>query len=895
MASRARIWLACVVFAALIFSCDLYLPLGVATGAFYVIIVLLTVRLTHRWDTPIAAGLCSVLMIVGAFLSPELSRNQWEATYATVNTSVSLIAVWATAYAIVRLRSSQEELGALNKELEQRVEQRTTDVRQQAAELTAANARLEREVAQREKAEREARDSQAVYESLVEDLPIPIIRKDDQGRFIFANAAFCSWVGHPREQIVGHTDFDFAPPSLAEKYRQDDQSVIDTGELFLDVEKNEHDGKVNWVHVIKTPARDGAGKIVGTQAIFWDVTARREAEERVRESEALYHSLVDTLPLCLLRKDQQGVYTFVNRRWCEYFGVPAERLLGETDFDFFPAEHARFYRESDRQVLETGEVYQDVEKITLPDGQERHIEVIKSAIRDADDNVTGVQIMFQDVTEELELEAELKKSEQRLQAVLDNTSAVVYIKDAQGRYMLVNREFESLFGVTMDELIGKTDYDLFPREFADAFRDIDRQILERGQTIEVEEMAPQPDGPHIYVSSKFPLRDENDRVFAVAGISTDITSLKRAEEQLRESQRRLDLALTSAEIGAWSWDLETDELFWDDRMHDIFGLRRGSFDGSNEAFIACLHPEDRARVEQAMRHCIDHPDNDLDIDYRVVWPEGHIRYVTCRGAALRGEDGKPVRVTGVCLDISERKQAEQQLQRYAKRLEASNRELEEFAYVVSHDLQEPLRTLQFFSDSLQADLAGKLDEQSRGDLQFIADAAQRMQQLVRDLLALSRTGRAELKRDRVPLAECVGDAVDALSNRIREMGAQIEVGELPDVQGDRTMLTQVFQNLIGNALKFVKPDTTPRVHVTATRRDTMCLVCVADNGIGIKPEYAKKIFAPFQRLHAASEYEGTGIGLAICRKVVQRHGGNIWVDSEGSNGTRFCFELPLAR
>ena len=890
MAPRTRTWLACIVFAALIFSFDVNLPLGVAAGAFYVIIVLFTVRLTNRWDTPLVAGLCTLLMAIGAWFSPPGTALM----YAIVNRCVSLIAVWATAYAIIRFRDSQAELAALNSELEARVEERSADAQQRAETLSQVNASLEREVKQREQAEIQARDSQAVYASLVEDLPIPIIRKDAEGRFLFANQAFCSWVGHELSEISGKTDADFAPPALAEKYRQDDLSVIKTGELFLDIEKNEHGGKVNWVHVIKTPARDGDGKINGTQAIFWDVTAKRIAEDRLRESEDLYHSLVDTLPLCLLRKDVEGKYTFVNKRWCEYFNVQAEDLLGKTDFDLFPPEIAKVYRDGDAEVMNSGDVYEDVELITLPDGRERSIDVVKAPVRDSEGAITGVQIILRDVTEELELEAQLKQSEQRLQAVLENTSAVVYIKDAEGRYLLINREYEALFGVDNEEVRGKTDYDLFPREFADAFRKVDQQVLQRGQTIEIEEVAPQPDGLHTYVSSKFPLKDETGAVYAIAGISTDITAIKRTESQLRESQQRLNLALTSAEIGAWSWDVYKGEAVWDDRMHDIFGMPRGSFAGTSEAFFDCLHPEDLERVRQAVQSSIDQKEIDLDVDFRIVWPDGTVRHITSRGAAVRGEDKRPARVAGVCLDITERKHAEQQLKEYASRLEATNRELEEFAYIISHDLQEPLRTLQFFSDSLQVNLKDQLDEQSRADLQFITDAAQRMQQLVRDLLALSRTGRAEMKKDRVPLQACLDDAMSALSNRVRETGATVDIGDLPEVRGDRVMLTQVFQNLIGNAFKFVPEATSPHVSVTAHSRDGMCEVCVADNGIGIKPEYAKKIFAPFQRLHASAEYEGTGIGLAICRKVVRRHGGRIWVDPSGEAGAKFCFALPLA-
>lgn len=887
MATRANIWLACLVFAGVIFLGDLYLPLHVAVGALYVAVILLTAWTSQRGAATFAAVVCSSLIIVGAVFSPGAG----ELNYVLANRGASLFAVWVAAYVVYRWGRSRRELAALNKELEKRVLDRTADARQRAAELEQANTQLQREIAQRQKAEIESRHSQAMYASLVEDLPIPIIRKDAQGHFVFANRAFCSWVGRQREEVIGSTDFDFSPQPLAAKYQRDDHSVLTTGELFLDVERNEHGGKVNWVHVIKTPARDADGAIVGTQAIFWDVTARREAEDRLRDSEALYHSLVDSLPVCLLRKDIEGNFTFVNATYCDFFGVEPDDIIDKNDFDIFPHDLALKYREGDRQVIEERLVYEDVERIQLRDGNMRHIDVIKTPVCDADNNVVGVQIIFSDVTDELALQAELKNVERRLQAILDNTSTVVYVKDLEGRYLLINREFETLFGVTLSEVIGKNDYDLFPGEFADAFRAVDRRVAEHGETIEIEEVAPQADGLHTYISSKFPLRGDQSEVYAVAGISTDITGRKRAEEQLRDSQQQLNLALTSAEIGTWSWDIAPDEIFWDDRTHDIFGLRRDTFAGTHAGFVAMLHPGDARRVQDAMEECLRHGD-DFDIDYRIVWPEGNIRHITARAAVLRNDDGEPVRMTGVCLDITERKGAEQQLRRYASRLEATNRELEEFAYIVSHDLQEPLRTLSFFSDSLQADLADTISGEARRDLQFIADAAQRMQQLVRDLLTLSRAGRTEMRRDSVPLRECVQAALDVLSTRIRETGAQVDVAELPVVQGDRTLLTQLFQNLVGNALKFVGPDDHPHVRVVATRRDGAWVVGVQDNGIGIKPEFAKKIFAPFQRLHASSEYEGTGIGLAICRKVVQRHGGTIWVESQPGHGANFQFELP---
>jgi len=228
-------------------------------------------------------------------------------------------------------------------------------------------------------------------------------------------------------------------------------------------------------------------------------------------------------------------------------------------------------------------------------------------------------------------------------------------------------------------------------------------------------------------------------------------------------------------------------------------------------------------------------------------------------------------------------------------LENKNRDLDEFTYVASHDLQEPVRKLVSFSKLLRQDVGANLNAQAEKDLTFIVEAAQRMRDLIQDLLALSRAGRSAMKVERISLATCARRACESLELRIRESEAAVEIGELPDVSGDATVLTQLFQNLIGNALKFVPNDRKPRVAVTAARNGPEWTITVADNGIGIKAEYFERIFAPFQRLHGRGEYEGTGIGLAICKKNVERHNGKIRVESEYGAGTRFHFTLPAEK
>jgi len=220
-----------------------------------------------------------------------------------------------------------------------------------------------------------------------------------------------------------------------------------------------------------------------------------------------------------------------------------------------------------------------------------------------------------------------------------------------------------------------------------------------------------------------------------------------------------------------------------------------------------------------------------------------------------------------------------------------NAELDEFTYVASHDLQEPLRKLTAFSSLLAKDLGHELPENARKDLFYITDAATRMQTLLQDLLNLSRSGRKELTITEVPLDQCVDGALSALSLKIEETGVEIRREPLPVVQGDKTLLTQLYQNLIGNALKFVAPGRKPEIEITVEQQADRIVYGVRDNGIGIPSQYAEQIFQPFKRLHGRGEHEGSGIGLSICRKVVERHGGEIWVESEPGAGAHFRFTL----
>jgi signal transduction histidine kinase len=360
--------------------------------------------------------------------------------------------------------------------------------------------------------------------------------------------------------------------------------------------------------------------------------------------------------------------------------------------------------------------------------------------------------------------------------------------------------------------------------------------------------------------------------------------------ELRASKERLDLALSSAGVGTWDWKIGEDSITWDDYMHPLFGMAPGTFGGTFEAFAVTLVPQERESVEQEIFRAVQ-DSADYDAEFRVVWPDHTIHVIAARGKVYRDEAGRPLRMTGVCWDVTERHRSEQALRRQARELTRSNRELEMFASVASHDLQEPLRMVASYTELLANRYADQLDEKARRWIGFAVEGTVRMKQLINDLLDFSRVGTRGKPFQSTDLNDVLRSVLLNLQTAIAECGAQIRHGPLPRVLGDATQLAQVLQNLIGNALKFRAKDKSPEIQLDADWQDGVWRISVRDNGIGIDPQFADRIFVIFQRLHSRDEYPGTGIGLAICKKIIERHGGHIGVESHPGEGTTFRFTL----
>jgi PAS domain S-box-containing protein len=466
------------------------------------------------------------------------------------------------------------------------------------------------------------------------------------------------------------------------------------------------------------------------------------------------------------------------------------------------------------------------------------------------------------------------------------------VVDAAGTICLVNTRTEALFGYTREELIGNNVAVLLPASSQSRYPALLTWALQQEGVHhlgEVERVRGQRRGGEefpVEVSISPIIIDDDRRVLAAI---RDISERSRILSALSKSEENLQIALESARVGIWSWDPSTGVLTWDSHMGPLFGLPAGAQPTNYEESMGLVHPEDRAAyVQEAIASLASK--EFFDERFRVIHPDGTIHWLASHARVWRDAEGNAIRLAGACWDVSEEQRHALALQRAAEELEASNKDLQQFAYAASHDLQEPLRAVAGCAQILQLRYNDLLDDEGRAVIRHTVDGARRMQTLIEDLLAYSRVGTRDMQLQPVSAEEPAREAMLNLEVAIAESGAQIWMESLPTVVADGGQLRQLFQNLLANAIKF-RGTEPPRIVLSAHREDAAWLFHVADNGIGIDPTHSARVFQVFQRLHTRGTYPGTGIGLAICKRIVERHGGRIGFHSELGAGATFFFSI----
>jgi PAS domain S-box-containing protein len=535
-----------------------------------------------------------------------------------------------------------------------------------------------------------------------------------------------------------------------------DEKIANHEQFDLEFRIFHKSGEIRWLSAKGGGIYNQDGDLTRVLGINMDITKRKNAEEELKKRVALLDISYEAIFSWDLDK---GIRSW-NHGAEMLYGYALDEAIACVSHDLlktqFPIEFEEFQDILTKEKKWTGELVH-----TTKDGKKIIVETRQQMIQDS----SGINVIIEtnrDITEKKKAEEDLKQSQKLLQDVINGFPSPIFVKDTEGRFLIINNKLEELLGVKNEELKGKTDYDIITKELAEYYMVNDQKVLEEGKPIVIEEEAEMIDGHHTYIANKFPIYDNKSEPYGVGSISTDITERKILENQMK---------------------ITMDEL------------------------------------------------------------------------------------------------------------KRSNEELERFAYVSSHDLQEPLRMVTLYSQLLERRYKDSLDSDADDFIEYIVENAKRMKQLIDDLLDYSRVTNQAKEFENVDLEKILDVVLINLSGSMDENTFKVTHKPLPTVLADQNQMLQVFQNLITNATKFhgKKP---PEINISAENGDNEWIFSISDNGIGIKPEHQKQIFDVFKRLHNRDEYPGTGIGLSIVQKIIKHHGGRIWVESEPGKGSTFYFTIP---
>lgn len=624
-----------------------------------------------------------------------------------------------------------------------------------------------------------------------------------------------------------------------------------------------------------------------------EITEQKIAERKLKEEMAFIDATLDSLPGIYYVLDQDGNFKRWNGQFEKISGYSFTEFANKNALDLFADEDKPKVRERIKEVFEKGCSSVEANLVTK-DGMTIPFFLTGSKFQKSETSyLIGLGL---DLSELKTVEYELKESEIRFNNLVDASPLPLCFINSKGDIVRFNDSFTKMFGYTHEDLPNVEQW------WELAYPDPEyREWVKKTWDVEINNSS---DNKCDITSREYKITCKNGtvRTIDIGGTvlngdmlvtCVDVTERKINEENLKSSRQQLRFALDAQQAGIWVWDIIQDDLVWDERMEILFGLEPGSFGGAHANWKELVHPEDILEVENKLEAYLKGGPA-YNVIYRVIWPDKSIHHINAQSLLVYDSNDNPTNMVGICLDVSDRVEAEERLKKALADLKTSNKELERFAYVASHDLQEPLRMVGSYLELLERRYSDKLDESAHEFIEYAVDGANRMKDMINDLLTLSRVETKGNPLEPINCRKIVNIVVKNLQNSIQDTGAVVEYSDLPWIIGDSIQLTMLFQNLIGNAIKFNESDN-PTIKIQVEDKDDFWQFSVIDNGIGIEQEYFDRIFIIFQRLHNKQKYSGTGIGLSLCKKIVERHGGKIWVESQPGKGTTFNFILKKAK
>jgi len=640
------------------------------------------------------------------------------------------------------------------------------------------------------------------------------------------------------------------------------------------------------------------------------------AKQKAEESEAKFRTLSDNSPAIIYRILIQPESRY------DYISPIVTRITGYSPEEFY-ADFNLSYRMIHPDDLEInagvnrkihGEPF--VLRLIRKDGKIIWVEQRQVMQYDKAGNPLAIEGISTDITAQKEAEAQLA-----FQAnLLSQVSEAVIATDIDGKITYWNNSAEKLYGWKMEEVMGKSILEITPdlnskEQAAEIFG-----MLTEGKNWTGEFMVRNKAGRAFpVIVNDSPLLDSNYNLTGVIGVSSDISERRQTEKALAAERKTMANIIEGTNSGTWDWNIQTGAATFNNRWAEIIGYTLKEFGPTdNNAWVKHVHPDDLPEVVDALQKHIRNEIAYYDVDFRQKHKNGSWVWVNARGKVVEwDEDGKPLIMSGTHLDITERKKAEQELtiarqkaeeseaqvarmnaeleQRIAERtreLTMANKELEAFSYSIAHNLRAPLRGINGYAQMLMDDYGTQLDDEGKRFCRTMQASSVKMGFLIDDLLAFSRVTRVELQRITLNMNEMVASVFTETTAPGMLNHIEFNMGNLCPAQADPALLKEVWVNLISNAVKYSSKTEKAIISVTCSGTKNESVYCIKDNGVGFNMEYSSKLFGVFQRLHSAKDFDGTGVGLAIVQRIIERHGGRVWAESEPGKGAAFYFSLP---